>query len=155
MKSALFICWMLLSTVSGLAQDFASRFLAAHKADSTLSCVTVGPKMMAELLKYDECKDPEMSDMISSLKSMQVLTASTNGRSYYSEALQLVKKNSGRFEPYLAFNDEQGEGKILVRTKRGTIVEVVMFKCEKRRFVLVNLTGKISPEFAKKMTLLR
>ena len=43
MKSVLLMCWMALLSVAVSAQDFASRFLTEHKADSNLTCITISP----------------------------------------------------------------------------------------------------------------
>lgn len=61
---------MALLSVAVSAQDFASRFMAEHQADSNLTCVTISPKMMEEIMKSDAEKDKEVLDMISNLKSM-------------------------------------------------------------------------------------
>jgi hypothetical protein len=57
--------FILINTLSLLAmfvsaQDFASRFLAVHKSDTNLSCVTISPKMMEEILKNDEQKQTSL-----------------------------------------------------------------------------------------------
>ena len=57
MKSVLLMCWMALLSVAVSAQDFASRFMAEHQADSNLTCVTISPKMMEEIMKSDAEKD--------------------------------------------------------------------------------------------------
>lgn len=41
-----------ITSVAVSAQDFASRFLIKHKADSNLTCITISPKMM-EIMKSD------------------------------------------------------------------------------------------------------
>ena len=51
------MCWMALLSVAVSAQDFASRFMAEHQADSNLTCVTISPKMMEEIMKSDAEKD--------------------------------------------------------------------------------------------------
>ena len=53
------MCWMALLSVAVSAQDFASRFMAEHQADSNLTCVTISPKMMEEIMKSDAEKDKE------------------------------------------------------------------------------------------------
>lgn len=55
--------------------------MAEHQADSNLTCVTISPKMMEEIMKSDAEKDKEVLDMISNLKSMQVLTSDVEGKS--------------------------------------------------------------------------
>ena len=64
------MCWMALLSVAVSAQDFASRFLTEHKADSNLTCITISPKMMEEIMKSDAEKDDEVLEIISNLKSM-------------------------------------------------------------------------------------
>ena len=59
------MCWMALLSVAVSAQDFASRFLTEHKGDSNLTCVTISPKMMEEIMKSDAEKDDEILEIIS------------------------------------------------------------------------------------------
>ena len=147
MKSVLLMCWMALLSVAVSAQDFASRFMAEHQADSNLTCVTISPKMMEEIMKSDAEKDKEVLDMISNLKSMQVLTSDVEGKKYFNAALKVVEKNSGRFESFLSFKDKSENCQIMVRKKKSTIVELVMLMHEKNHFAVVNFTGTMSPEF--------
>mgnify|MGYP000803877621 FL=1 len=147
MKSVLLMCWMALLSVAVSAQDFASRFMAEHQADSNLTCVTISPKMMEEIMKSDAEKDKEVLDMISNLKSMQVLTSDVEGKKYFNAALKVVEKNSGRFESFLSFKDKSENCQIMVRKKKSTIVELVMLMHEKNHFAVVNFTGNMSPEF--------
>lgn len=151
MKSVLLTCCMALLSVVVSAQDFASRFLAEHKADSNLTCVTISPKMMGEIMKSDAEKEDEILDIISNLKSMQMLTANVKGQQYYDEALQIVEKNSERFETFLSFKDKAGGCLIMVRKKRNTIIELVMLMHEKNHFAVINFTGNMSPEFISKL----
>lgn len=143
---------MALLSVSVVAQDFASRFLNEHKADTNLACVTISPKMMEEILKSDADKDDEVLDIISNLKSMQMLTAKVKGQNYYDEAIKIVEKSSGRFEPLLSFSDKSENCQIMVRKKKEAIIELVMLVHEKEQFVVINFTGNMSPEFIARLT---
>lgn len=116
-KRALLIYLMTLLSVFVSAQDFATRFLAEHKTDTNLSCVTISPKMMEEILKNDSEKDEGVLEIISNLKSMQMLTSKVKGKTYYNEALKVVEKNSDRFEPFLSFRDKSENCQIMVRKK--------------------------------------
>ena len=147
MKSVLLMCWMALLSVAVSAQAFASRSMAEHQADSNLTCVTISPKMMEEIMKSDAEKDKEVLDMISNLKSMQVLTSDVEGKKYFNAALKVVEKNSGRFESFLSFKDKSENCQIMDRKKKSTIVELVMMMHEKYHFAVVNFTGNMSPVF--------
>ncbi len=152
MKSVLLMCWMALLSVAASAQDFASRFLTEHKADSNLTCITISPKMMEEIMKNNDAeKDDEVLEIISDLKSMQILTAKVEGQKYYDAALKVVEKNPGRFEPFLSFKDKAENCQIMIRKKKNTIVELVMLMHEKNQFAVINFTGNMSPEFISKL----
>lgn len=150
-KRALLIYLMTLLSVFVSAQDFATRFLAEHKTDTNLSCVTISPKMMEEILKNDSEKDESVLEIISNLKSMQMLTSKVKGKTYYNEALKVVKKNSDRFEPFLSFRDKSENCQIMVRKKNEAIVELVMLMHEKSHFMVINFTGIMSADFISKL----
>jgi len=150
-KRALLIYLMTLLPVFVLGQDFASRFLAEHKADTNLSCITISPKMMEEILKNDSKKDEGVLEIISNLKSMQMLTSNVKGKAYYNEALKVIKKNSDRFEPFLSFRDKSENCQIMVRKKNEVIVELVMLMHEKNHFTVINFTGIMSADFISKL----
>lgn len=147
MKSVLLMCLMALLSIAVSAQDFASRFMAEHKGDSNLTCVTISPKMMKEIMKNDAEKDKEVMDMISNLRSMQVLTSEVEGEKYFDAAIKVAEKNIGWFESLLSFKDKSENYQIMVRRKKDTIVELVMLMNEKNHFAVVNLTGDMNSEF--------
>ena len=71
MKSVLLTLLMTILSVTAMAQDFATRFMAEHKKDANLTCITISPTMMKQILKVDAVeKDEKMADVISNLKSM-------------------------------------------------------------------------------------
>lgn len=137
---------LLLSVVMA-AQDFASRFMEEYKGDKNLTCISVSPKMMEEMLKADTEKDESMLDIISSLKSMQMLSSSVDGTGYYKKAVGILNRNSHRFEPFLTFEDGKENGRIMVRRKKGEIIELVMLVNEGTRFLVINFTGNMSDKF--------
>ncbi len=147
MKRVLLIAGWLLLSVAVVAQDFASRFMDEHKGDKNLTCISVSPKMMEEMLKADTEKDESMLAIISNLKSMQLLSSSINGADYYKKAVGILNRNSHRFEPFLVFDDEKENGKIMVRRKKGEIIELVMLVNEGPQFLVINFTGNMSDKF--------
>lgn len=130
-----------------MAQDFTSLFLKEYKADTNLVCVTISPKMMEEILKNEKEKDEDVLEIISGLKSMQILSSRINGEVYYDEALRVIEKNQKRYDPFLSYNDEDENYRIMVRKRNDTIVELIMLRIEKSHFVVINFTGRIKPEF--------
>lgn len=144
---------MLILLVAGLmaslasAQDFVQLFMDEHRGDAAISCITISPKMMQEILKSETEKDENILEVISGLKSMQVLSSTTNGEDYYRQALETVKRNSSRYEAYSSFNSNGEDYQILVRKINGEIAEMIMMSFTNNRFVVINLTGNIKAEF--------
>lgn len=134
------------------AQDFTSIFLDENKADSLLSRVTISPKMMEEILKSDTGKNEDMLEIISSLRSMQILSSDANGESYFRKAQKVVGDHSKRFEPYLSYEGENENCQIIVRKRGDSIVELIMLVVEENRFAIINFTGEIKPEFISMLT---
>lgn len=151
MKSVLFILWMSLISVSVCAQDFASRFLESHKPDTNLNCVTISPNMMEKVMNLDVQNEDKMMDIISKLKSMQMLTTQVNGQKYYKEALSVLEKNSGRFVSFLTFDDKSENFQIMVRKKKDAIIELVMLMREDDNFTVINFTGNMSKDFIARL----
>jgi len=152
MKRVLLACWIFLLPLVLSAQDFTSIFLEENGVDSTLTRVTISPKMMEEILKSDTDKNEDIMEIISSLKSMQILSSSANGESYFQKARKVVDDHSKRFEPYLSYADENENYQIVVRKRGGSIVELIMLMVEEDRFAIINFTGKIKPEFISTLT---
>lgn len=152
MKRVLLTYWVFLLPVLVAAQDFTSLFLEENKEDSTLIRVTISPKMMGEILKSDAEKNEDILEIISNLKSMQVLSSEANGESYFLKARKVVEEHSKRFEPYLSYEDENENYQIIVRKRGGSIVELIMLMVEEDRFAIINFTGNIKPEFISTLT---
>ncbi len=99
------------------AQDFTSFFLEEYPQDSLLVHVTVGPKMMEEILQAEEPLTEEVYHLISNLKSMQMLTADINAPFYYESALEIAQNNPERYETFLDFTGEAEKWRMLTRKK--------------------------------------
>lgn len=152
MRSVLLILLMSIISFSLSAQDFASRYLENHKPDDKLTWVTVSPKMMEKVMKLNvDGDDQGMMDIISKLKSMQMLNTKEGGRKYYKEALVVLDKNSDRFEPYLSYESKEMDLQIMIRKKRKVIVELVMLICEDENFTVINFTGNMSGDFISRL----
>lgn len=151
MKRVLLICWIACISAVVSAQDFASRFMAVHNQDVSLNCISISPKMMQEIMKADIEKDDRILDIISNLKSMQMLTSEVKGKKLYKDALDILERNSNRFEPFLSLEDDGENYRIMVRKKEKKIIELVMLTNEKNNFVVVNFTGKMDDDFINKL----
>ncbi|BEH00148.1 hypothetical protein BSYN_24120 [Bacteroides sedimenti] len=151
MKRVLLIICIVLLAGKVSAQDFASRFLEKHLPDTNLTCVTISPKMMEKVMNLEVDGEQDMMEMISKLKSMRMVTTEVNGQKYYNEALKVLEKNSGRFEPYLSFEDKSENYQIMIRKKKNAIIELVMLMREADNFTVINFTGNMSQDFIARL----
>jgi hypothetical protein len=107
--------------------------------------------MMQKVMDLNLEDEKQVMDMISKLKSMQMLTTHANGQKYYKEALGVLEKNSGRFEQFLSFENKSENFQIMVRKKRNAIIELVMLMCEDDNFTVINFTGNMSKDFIDRL----
>lgn len=152
MKRVLLICWITLLPVFVFAQDFVSKFMAESNADANLNCISVSPRMMEEVLKVNVENDRDnLLDIISNLKSMQMVSSEREGAKYYKKALSILEKNTNRFEPFLSFNDSSQNCRIMVRKKNGIILELVLLTNDSNKFSVINFTGNMNDKFIDKV----
>lgn len=134
------------------AQDFVTRFLDKREPDANLKCVSISPKMMQEVLKIDvENEKDDVMDIISNLKSMQMLSATVYSSKYFKEALNILDKNSERFKSFTSSGNDSDNYRIMIREKNGTIIELVMLVNEDNKFVVINFTGNMNDKFINRI----
>ena len=139
---------------SALAQqerDFASQYMRLYNDDeSSLTCNTISPLMMQRILKLDEVENnQEVQDIISQLKSIQILTAKdpTAYEQHFEQAKELADRNSKRYQPYRSNNLSA----IYFRQKKKVIVEIVFISQQRHSFSIISLTGNMTQGFIEKL----
>lgn len=149
----LIVCTTVFTAATAMAQDFVSKYMQENKHDTVLHCVSVSPKMMEEVLKTDAENEEqeEMRRIMANLRSMQIVSAKTNGEFYFAKAEKMVEKNVNRFEPFLSFNDSIENCRIMVRKKEGIIIELVMLSHIDDYFRVINFTGNMNDEFIDRL----
>lgn len=145
----LIVCTTVFTAATAMAQDFVSKYMQECKHDTVLHCISVSPKMMEEVLKTDAENEEqeEMRRIMANLRSMQIVSAKTNGEFYFAKAEEMVEKNVNRFEPFLSYNDSIENCRIMVRKKEGIIIELVMLSHIDDYFRVINFTGNMNDEF--------
>lgn len=133
------------------AVDFASKFMETCKGDTSIHCVTIGPKMMEQLTKQHDAKRNELiTQAIQKLKTARIIMAATSGEEYYDKAVKLLKKYPKRFSHTNDYHSGVAYGSFYTRqTKEGNVVEMIMLHNDtsKNGLMIVNLTGDIDNEF--------
>lgn len=139
-----------LATAAQGVVDFAQKFMERCDGDTAVHCVTVSPKMMEQIARGGNGRDANMQQAIEKLKSARIVTASVHGEGYYQLAEELLKKNAQRFAPGKTYRTAHAHGAFYTRKGgEGETVELIMLHAdtERRRLVIVNLTGDIDQDF--------
>ena len=93
-----------------------------------------------------------MADIISRLKSMQIVNAGRQGKTYFKHAEEMARKNSARIKE-LASNDEgKDHCRIIVREHKTEIVELVLLRQVGKQFTVINITGDMNHAFIRQLT---
>ena len=136
------------ATFAQRSPDFAEKFMTLCKNDSNISCITISPKMMEQLMKPEAMDRPEnLTQAIAKLKSMRLVSAPAD---YYQKAEDLLTKNSRRFKADRDYRAGNQHGAFFTRkNKQGETVELIMLHedCQKNKLTIVNVTGDIDEEF--------
>lgn len=154
MRTATFIGLWVVMAIAARAQDFASRYMAEQGRDSTLTCISVSPKMMEEILDrgIERNDTTGMADIISRLKSMRIVSADRGGKNHFRQAEEMAQKNSARFKKLASYDEGKDRCRIFVREQKTQIVELVLLRQEGRRFTVINFTGNMNREFIAQLT---
>lgn len=138
------------------AQDFVSHYLTENEGDTLLHCISISPRMMGEVMKVKadaaDSTQRAMQEMLADLKSVQIVSAGSDGSRYFDKAEELAAKNVRRFTPLLAFDDSTESCRILVRRREEAIIELVMFSRWNSSFRVIDFTGNMDEEFIDNLT---
>ena len=72
--SIIAVAMMCLLATAQRTVDFASKFIDTYKGDTTVHCITIGPKMMEQLTKHhDENRNEYIAQAIQKLKTARIV----------------------------------------------------------------------------------
>lgn len=153
MRVLLTVLMVTVVTAMMRAQDFASRYMSENAGDTTLVCISVSPRMMEEILEkgIQEEDTIGITEIISKLKSMQIVYAEKRGKGYFEKAEEMAERNSARFKKLASYDKEKDHCRIFVREQEEQIVELVLLKQEGRRFTVINFTGDMDRGFIEEL----
>ena len=140
-----------LAVMAQQESDFATQYMRLYNDEKgSLTCNTVSPLMMQRILQLDEVeKDQETLQLISQLKSIQILTAKdpTAYTHHFEQAKELAERNNKRYRPYRSNNLSA----IYFRQKKKVIVEIVYISQQRHSFSIISLTGNMTQDFIDKL----
>lgn len=153
MRVLLTVLMVTIVTITMRAQDFASRYMSENAGDTTLVCISISPRMMEEIIEKGVQKKDTVgiTEMISRLKSMQIVYSEKQGKGYFRKAEDMAERNSARFRKMASYDKEKDHCRIFIREQESQIVELVLLKQEGRRFTVINFTGDMDKDFIERL----
>lgn len=144
MKSLLFTFLMLLANAAaGLSQqDAILKYFSKYIDDPTFSAVYISPKMFDMVARIEiEDMDPEVQEVIRSMKGLRILQTETKAMQRYNEALQCI--NPQEYEPLMTARDGGENIRFMVREKGNLVEELLMMVGGADNFALLSFIGNI------------
>ena len=138
--SILTVC---ITAVSSIAQEDAiTRYFNKYIDDTKFSAVYISPKMFNMVSKIEiEDMEPELQEVIRSMKGLRILHTEQNAMQYYNEALKTI--NTNEYELLLTARDEGENVRFMVRENGGFVQELLMIVGGEKNFALMSFIGNI------------
>jgi len=144
---SLLILFMVSISTSYAQAGAIDTYFSKYKDDDRFTMVFVSPKMFQMFSKIadgaDDKIDPELTEVISSLKGLRILTTEHEGRAFYKEAISTI--NTTSYEELMTVRSEGDDVKFLVKdTDGGNIVEELLLLVGGDEFVIMSFIGRIN-----------
>jgi hypothetical protein len=144
MKSLLFtLVTLAVTAVSGMAQqDAIVKYFNKYIDDPKFSAVYISPKMFDMVAKVEiEDMEPEVQEVIRSMKGLRILQTETNALQYYNEALKTI--NTQEYELLMTARDGGENIRFMVKDKGDYVEELLMIVGGADNFALLSFVGNI------------
>ncbi len=144
MKSFLFSLLAVISAaLPSLAQEDAiTKYFNKYIDDEKFSAVYISPKMFNMVSKIEiEDMEPELQEVIKSMKGLRILHTEQNTLQYYQEALKTI--NTNEYELLLTARDGGENVRFMVKESGDIVQELLMIVGGDTNFALMSFIGNI------------
>lgn len=144
MKSLILSLFVILSTtLSSFGQDDAiTKYFNKYVDDTRFSAVYISPKMFEMFSKMEiEDMEPEVQEVIRSMKGLRILHTEENAMQYYQEALKTI--NTNEYELLLTARDEGENVRFMVKSSGDIVQELLMIVGGEKNFAMLSFLGNI------------
>jgi len=142
--TALFVLFATVAAAQS-ESDFAQTYMKLYAADAHLTCNTIGPSMIQQMLTLDEVENnQEALAALKKIKSLRIV-GQPDGKvseAAFDKALKLLQANDERYKLY----EEYDEKSLYVRKKGNVFVELVLLLKEQPT-LLIDITGTMTEKF--------
>ena len=144
MKSfSLTLLAVLITAVSSFAQEDAiTKYFNKYIDDAKFSAVYISPKMFNMVSKIEiEDMEPEVQEVIKSMKGLRILHTEQNALQYYNEAIKTI--NANEYELLLTARDGGENVRFMVKDNGDIVEELLMIVGGDTNFALMSFIGNI------------
>jgi hypothetical protein len=144
MKSIILSFFVVLATsVASFGQEDAiTKYFNKYIDDTRFSAVYISPKMFNMVSKIEiEDMDPEMQEVIRSMKGLRILHTEQNAMQYYQEALKTI--NTSEYELLLTARENDENVRFMVKSSGDFVQELLMIVGGEKNFAMLSFLGNI------------
>jgi hypothetical protein len=144
MKSLILSFFILLGyTAASVAQqDAIMKYFDKYVEDTRFSAVYISPKMFSMVSKIEiEDMEPEVQEVIRSMKGLRILHTEQNALQFYNEALKTISTNE--YELLLTARNEGENVRFMVKDNGDIVEELLMIVGGEKNFAMLSFLGNI------------
>lgn len=144
MKSFIISLLVILGTsLSSFGQEDAiMKYFNKYVDDTRFSAVYISPKMFHMVSKIEiEDMEPEVQEVIRSMKGLRILHTEQNALQYYNEALKNIP--TSEYELLLTARDNGENVRFMVKDNGDIVEELLMIVGGEKNFALLSFLGNI------------
>ena len=129
-------------SVSSFAQDAIMKYFSKYVDDERFSVVYISPKMFGMVAKIEiEDMEPEVQEVIRSMKGLRILHTEQNALQLYTEALKAI--NTNEYELLLTARDNGENIRFMVKDNGDIVEELLMIVGGDKNFAMLSFLGNI------------
>jgi len=134
---------VILTALSSSAQEDAiTKYFNKYIDDEKFSAVYISPKMFEMVSKIEiEDMEPEVQEVIRSMKGLRVLHTDQNALQYYNEALKTI--NTSEYELLLTARGDGENVRFMVKGTGDFVSELLMIVGGADNFAMISFIGNI------------
>ncbi len=134
---------VLFTSLSSFAQEDAiTKYFNKFMDDEKFSVVYISPKMFSMVSKIEiEDMEPELQEVIKSMKGLRILHTEQNALQHYNDALKTI--NTSEYELLLTARGEGENVRFMVKDNGDIVEELLMIVGGNEKFALLSFIGNI------------
>jgi len=134
---------ILASAISSFAQEDAiMKYFSKYVDDQRFSAVYISPKMFGMVAKIEiEDMEPEVQEVIRSMKGLRILHTEQNSLQYYNEAIKAI--NTNEYELLLTARENGENVRFMVKDNGDIVEELLMLVGGEKNFAMLSFLGNI------------